>query len=653
MQLRWVILATVLPLTAWGQIVAPSGQGPSPNLPQISPHAVGDEAQADAHFAAGRYSQAADEYAALLRREPDNPALLLKYGDALNQIASMEMQNLSRARHAWERAVEKDPSLVEGHRRLMNLWIELADLSPSTRGVYLNKARDSAEAILRHDPLDRRARFVQQLVPIELYIAGSAADPQRVVDAIDALQALAPTDPENPDIPFTIARGQARLALDAMKLLQREETQRLATAAVATMDDALKQRPRNPGLLWRKAQVLHTLIALGASEEDDASTRDSRLQQHARINELATAAFNLASRDDPELVPMAQYAAAMQHRVGFTDAAETIYRKVLETHPEENTVKLQLVEILRQDPSRSEEMIELLEQVARPPKPRAGLAGMIALETQHRAQIALVDARLESYLIARESGDPGAAAMLPAIEEDLERLRKRQGDTPNMLRLRGKMQLFKGEYSTAAETLNRALLRATEPSDRLRYEIMYLLARTFQKQGRGEDAEKLYTEIVDRLDYPPARKELARLLLERKSYPEARPHIESLRKTSGADPEVLKLQVTMLEWESRGDPAAMRDLLERMPEDAIDSRLHKARLALMAGHPTITRRLVEPLYQQYHDDARLAVLLANATEAGGDIPGALAVLQEYVGRHPNVPAVKKVIARLEATGKTP
>lgn len=631
---------------ASAQIVAPNRNAPAPNinLPQQNNAGV-TEADGDRLYAERKFILALQAYAAVLSRK-ESPGVCVKLGDTFNQISADDVSNLYKARDSWDRAVKLDRNFVPARRRLLDLWLEMADLSPGTRGQYLVRARDEAEAILRVDPNDPRALFALQLIVAELYIAGSSADSARVEEAIAALQQLQTAQPDNADIPFTIARAQSRLAIDAAKLGDTAGAEQLAKDAVAVMEAAVAKN-RSPALLWRQAQILANIAARGATMNEADASRDARARSLAQVALLATTAFDLAKPDDIEYVGMAQFAAAMHQRAGNVDSAEQVYKKALEKRPSEPVMILQLVDLIRSDPSRQDEVIKLTEAAAAPPKLQPGLRGMLAKESQQRAAVGLVDLRLEKYYAAKEKNEAAAEAMIPAIETDLNKLFQQQGASPNLMRLRGKLQLFRGNVDAAIETLNRGLARVTDSNDRLRYDIMYLLGRAYQRQNKAAEAEKMYAQIIDRIDFAPARIELARLLIGREAYPAARPHIEALAKTNGDNPEVIQMQMVMLQWEGRGDSDALDALLDKMPEDDAAMKVQKVRVAIAARRAAIALRVILPLYEQYRDDSRLVQLVAAAYEVDGKKAEALTALKEYDARRPNIDAVKKMIARLE------
>lgn len=644
--LRTASTILLLCSAASAQIVAPNRNAPAPNinLPRQNNSGL-SAADGDRLYAEGKYAAALQAYSAAMGRG-ESSEICLKLGDTFNQLTAEDVPNLYKARDMWDRASKLDKNSLPARRRLLDLWLEMADLSPGTRGQYLVRARDEAEAMLRIDPNEPRALFAQQLIVAELYIAGSSADTARVEEAIAALQKLEAAQPDNADIPFTIARAQCRLAIDAAKLGDTAAAARLSREAMAVMEAAVA-KTKSPAMLWRQAQILANIATRGAMMGEADATRDAQARGIAQVAMLATAAFEAAKADDPEFVPMAQFAAAMHQRAGNVDSAEQLYKKALDQRPNEPVMILQLIELIRADASRQDEVIKLYSAAAAPPSLRPGLRGMLAKESQQRAAIGLLDLRLEKYFAAKEAGDANAEALIPAIEAELVKLQNQQGMTPNLLRLRGKMNLFRGNLDAAIETLNRALTRVTDSNDRLRYEIMYLLGRAYQRQDKKSEAEKMYAQIVDRIDFAPARIELARLLIGREAYPEARPHIESLAKTNGDNPEVIQMQMVMLEWEGRGDSAALDALLDKMPEDDAAMKVQKVRVAIAARRAPIALRVILPLYEQYRDDSRLVQLVAAAYDIDGKRAEALAALKEYDARRPNIDAVKKMITRLE------
>jgi hypothetical protein len=163
-----------------------------------------------------------------------------------------------------------------------------------------------------------------------------------------------------------------------------------------------------------------------------------------------------------------------------------------------------------------------------------------------RANLLSADLEVDLYREAAEHGrDADATRLLQSIEATLANLPDSERQRPPSLRVEAKLQLFKKETARAIETLERALTIATDPTDRTRYEIMYLLAGAHQLDHNNSAAEKLYDQIIEYVDYPPARIELVRLLLARRAFDDAERHLVVLRQADPENDEVKKLDQAM------------------------------------------------------------------------------------------------------------
>jgi tetratricopeptide (TPR) repeat protein len=596
----------------------------------------------------GKYEDAIEAYAKAIRLKDNDPMIWVKLGDAHNYLSGDDINNLHKARGVWENAITQDPKLIEAHRRLLDFWKQWGSaMAGAGRATYLDRAADSARGILRIKPDDKEARFVVQEAVIVSWLSGAAVDPQKVDDAISELRKLQSDDPENPNIPFTLARAQIRQAEDALRRNDRDQATIHLDDAVKTMDDAIAARPEDPALILRKAYILAE-IGPRAEQDKDQTGYKAKLQElNKQVAELAEKARQAMKPEDEDYLNTWIFSSIMQQRIGNGEAGEQMLRDLVKNKPEEILPRIQLAELIRSDPERRQEALDLLTTPLPAGKLKPGVPGQVVRDLERRALLGATDIRLDFYSIAKDKGENEKAdALLKQVEEDLNKIAAKEPDSPRMLRVRGKKELYTRDMVACVQTLRRALTIATDPNTSTRYEIMYLLAGAFQITQQTGEAEKLYREMVERVDYPPARLELARLLLQKRSYEEARGHLAQLKQQQPKNPEVLKLELALADLEGKKDTEAAAKRFQDLPEATDGERLAKGRLALAAGFYDETIRIMTPLYESARDNVQYLLPIANAHEMKKELDRTTALLEEFAKRHPENLLVKDYLMRL-------
>lgn len=599
-------------------------------LPSIQ---EGDQAMKD-----GRYQDAIDAYAKAIRLKDTDPMVWVKLGDAHNMLSADDINNLYKARGVWENAIQQDPRLMDAHQRLLKFWMDWGSAAAgASRTTYLDRAADAARGILRVAPDDKLARRVIQEAVVESWLSGAAVDQQKIEDAITELRKLQTEDPTDPEIPFAIARAQAQQGFDAMRRNDRQQATILLDEAVKTMDDAIAANPQSGAMLIRKAQLLSGIGPRVEQDKDESALKQKIGKLNEDIAALAEKARELIQPTDTEFVQTWVFSALMQQRIGKLDRAEEILSELVKNRPEEIVPRIQLADLLRTDNARWQDALNLVTSL--PPsatQAKGGVQGQVARGAETRALLMAADIRLDLFIQARGQNDSKTAdALFKQIEEDLTKIAAKDPDNPNLLRVRGKKELFNNELVACVQTLRRALTIATDPNDKTKYEIMYLLARAFQVTQQTGEAEKLYREMIDRVDYVPARIELARLLLFKRSLDEAAGHIATLKQQQPKNPEVLRLELALAEMQNKSDNVAASKRLADLPEGTDREKTDKARIALAVNQPDEALRLMQPVYDANRDKPEYAIAVAAALNQKKEIDKAIDVLSEFSKRHPD------------------
>lgn len=608
----------------------------------------------DAAMQAGEYEKAVKEYAEAIRLKDIDPMVWVKLGDAHSYMAADDSQSLLKARQVWESIVTTNPKFLVGQQRLLKLYQDLSDATAGTnRTRHLENVNTTAQAILRISPQDNEARFLVHGVVIEAWLAGQPTSPDKVDDAVTELRKLQTEQPENAEIPFTISKALTFKAYESMRGGDREQAKQLFDEAIKVMDDALVARPDDPKLLFRKAQVI---LNVGPRVEAVVDRNDPAYREKSK--QLAQEAAVLCERslaglkpEDEEFLSTARAAALMHQRSDQGDLAEKTLRYAMEKRPDDISTRLQLVELLRagQDQSRLTEAVALITEVPANSKPEPGIRGIQAREAQYGVSAMLADMKLDQYM-SSTTKDAAAQALLKESEDALTKLISREPNSPRVLRIQGKLQLFQGKAVEAVQTLNKALGQAND-GERTYFEIKYLLGRAYQLTGQNGEAEKLMREIADRLDYMPAQLELCRLLLTKRDIPGATKLITALKAKAPKSPEVISLEMALNEQvSSTRDPEVFRKQFETLPEGTLPEKNRKASIAMAGEMYAEAVRLAEQVYKERKDERAVIFLLASAYDKNGQTKEGIAALKEFIGRHPESPGLRTLLAQLE--GKT-
>ncbi|MCS7033208.1 MAG: tetratricopeptide repeat protein, partial [Phycisphaerae bacterium] len=611
---------------------------------------AGDKAMAE-----GAYEKAIEAYASAIKLNDNDPMVWVKLGDAHNYLAAEDMQNLLKARSVWEAVITANPRLLPAHQRMLKFCREFAEAAPgASRVQWLDRAAETAKAILRINPQDKEAQFVVHQAAIDGWLAGAPTPPERISESISELRKLQQEQPENYEIPFAIARALAQQGFQAVQRGDRNEATMLFDEATKVMADAVAARPDDPHLLLRQAQLI---VGIGPRLEQQIDRNEALIREKSRqvaqeASVLLDKALKLMNPDHEDYVPCAQYAALMRQRLDKVDEAETILREALARRPDEMVLRVQLADQIRTQPGRLEEALQFLSEAPPPGPARPGVAGQLARDAERRGILLLSEMKLDLYWTLRDQDPTRAAQLLKEAEEGHAKLASREADAPRVLKLKGKLELFRGNGVGAVQTLNRALTQVgTDPNDRTAFEIKYLLARAYQLTGQSGESEKLMREIVERLDYFPAQVELTRLLLQRGDTDGALKQLQSLNLKQPNSQEVISLWLAYEDIVSREqDPTKFKELFASLQERTPAEKMYKARIAYAGQLYAEAVALLEQVYKERPDDRTAVALLARSYQKNRQTDVAIRTLEDFIQRHPDSPGLRVVLEELR--GKT-
>jgi tetratricopeptide (TPR) repeat protein len=583
-------------------------------------------------MAAGDYEAAEKSFSRALEISPRDASVWLARGDAYNHMTARDPDNIKRAQLLWNRALEIEPANRQALERLTRFHYSALDLpageNPAAR---IQQGRDYAVRLAQVAVDDPRAAALPHLFTIRGWLWGVEADPQKLDDAIAALTTISQQIPSDADLPYYIARAHVHRAQAAARLNDRAEADRLYTLAANVMDAAIQAQPDNPAMHARAAYVFSLLSAAWDAGQTSETLKASYLP---RIREQLDRASAVVKPQDAEYVDIHLAWARASLQDGDRAAAETKLRNLNQALPDNQRVRLELADLLRQVRPGREQALKLLELPIVPAQAE-GIEGLRSGDLEVQTLLMRADLRLD---MASGADPEPQQALLAAAADDLAKasaLIPQREEHPMVLRLQGKTQRIKGDLVAAIQTLTKAMaLLEQRNQERELYETMDLLARCYYDSRQTGQARALLEKILTRVPgHLPSRLLMAQVLLRENSVSQAEPHIAFLEQRLPDAPDVIKLRLLTLDRAK--DQARIRELLARLPEQTRRERLEKAVTAAVVGMRDESERLLIAVLAADPADLEASVALAQLYIAQQRPDQAKALVNEALKAHPD------------------
>lgn len=507
---------------------------------------------------------AVKEYQTAVRLDPRNPALLVKLGDAIRLATRVDPDLVDKDKATWNMALEVDANYLPALQRLLDSYIEDAQIYQRP-WIYSN-IRTYASRIVAIDPSDAKAASHLQLSWLQAWFAGVETEPAQIDQSISELTKLYEKDPANIEIPFVVARAKFQKG-EALRAQGRvPDAKAIYNDLRLDLDKSVEKHSKDARFLARSAQLYQDLIVHFRS--DPVVQKDLL----TRRNQCLTAAQALVKQEDPQYWEVMTTVAGVAFRTQDTKLAEQIYRELLNLRPEDRTLRLALAQLLGNEANKRNEAIELLEKPI-PESNEVGVKVRFRAEIEQRTLQMLTSYRVDKLGMTREPKD--RTDLIEKVEKGLTEMFNRSGETPEYLKLKGKLEQAQGKYVDAVKSYNRSHEISEQMSRPTDDDLMYQLARTYLALNQTGEAKKILENIVSRYeDFKPARLLLARTLLDEANVGKADWHMRYLERNLPDDPQVTLLLLT--EARLRRDTSRIKDLYARLPEGNRDQTLSKA-----------------------------------------------------------------------------
>ena len=577
-------------------------------------------AAADAAAQAGDWEGAVGNYGRALSLGRGDPDLYVRYGIALEHRVGANPQNLKLAETAYQNALVVDPGNQPAARRLLDMYIQLADVEPSA--LVFGKLRDSAQKVAQLDPTDQRAVAYQHVAAILLSERGTGPVGQALNDEFDALAKFVRQDASDPNLPYYYGRGKVRLAAAALKDNDADRAAHLAQETASLLDAALALKGDSAELNWRASGLYAQLPRF-----DPAGATVYQDKAAAALSQ----ARSLVKPTDVRYADIQVFAAVSATAHQKLDDAETILRDLYTAQPTSAVAELQLAGFLGRMRGKR---IEAMAVLARPIT-GAELVGAGALRTRQQEEeriYQLARLQIDGYPI---TSDPAARQQLVAqIDANYKALADLIGtrDSSALLHLKAEIELIKGDPISAMATYRRALT-VMEHADVADADLMYRAALLEAKEGQSGEAEKLFIRVAElNPGFMGPQVALADQLLKENSPEKAQKYIDSAEKLDPNSPVVTQLRVRQLVQQRQLDAA--RAEYAKLPEADTVQQMEKAKSAMLLANPADAQRLLEPLQKKSPEDATITSSLVQAYIAGGQADQARALVDQGLARNP-------------------
>jgi len=591
-------------------------------------------AAGDAAARSGNWEAAAGNYARALSLGHGEPDLYIRYGVALEHRVWADPESLKQAEAAYENAMVVDPANLSAARHLLELFVQLAEVDPSSN--TFSKLRDYAAKVVQLDSSDQRAAAYQHAAAIMLSDAAPASAGRMLADDFAALEKTVRNDPSQSDLARYYASGKLRLAAKTLKMGDPDGAAQLAQQAGALFDAALAAKGDDPALNWRAANLFAQLPAF-----DPAGTAAYQAKAGAALDRART----LVTPSDPHYAEIQVAAAMAVLKHHQPDQAEAILRALFAAQPQNPLAELRLGDYLGLLPGKRVEAITVLT----PPITGGDEVGARALpaRTQEEERLYLLaNLRLESYQALKD--DAARQQLLNQVDDNYASLAKLVGNRESyaLLHLKAEIQQVKGSSIDAMGTYHQALA-AMERANAADFELMYHAGLLDALEGQSGEAEKLFLRVAAvNPTFVPPQLALADQYLEENSPEKAQSWIDSAQKLDPKLALVTQLRVRQLVEQQQLDAA--KAAYATLPEADASQQLEKARCALLVGDTAGATRLLEPLQKQSPDNPTIGTMLVKAYVAGDQKDRASAMIEAGLAKKPD--AVWLLILRQHLQG---
>ena len=548
----------------------------------------------------GRLADAAAEYQKAIGKDPKNAETYVKLGDTYGQLTRTDPFVVEKDKQNWSRALEVDPGYLPAMQRLLGAYLEESQLWRAPAGY--GRVKDMSSRILQFDPTDNQARASLNIATLQGWLAGVETATREIAESMTALGLLMEKDPTNVDVPYILSLGKVRQGIDAKRDSRDGEAKLLLAEAEQVMQRAVDSNPQNPTFHLRRAQVLLEISSRYVSDVD------TRKKFRALATDALARAQELVKPEEVIYGDVSMMAATLAAQDLQLDKAEKILRDLLARRSDDRGVRIALARLISSNSAKRAEAISLLDAGVTEDNSLMGARLRFRTEMEVQAQVLLAGLRIDSLVVAQS--DDEKKDLQDKIDNGIKDIHNRSGETPEYLKLKGRLCQVNNQFVEAIQTYTRAVAMNTQMNRAKDDDLLFQLARVYVAAQQTGEARTILMDLIGRHEsFIPGRLLLARVLLAEGRADEATPHLKYLETNAGKVPEVIALLVVA----AKKDPAKSKVMLGQLPETNRAESVAKARLAMDADDLGMARRLTASILNTNAGDeeaAQLAIQVA-------------------------------------------
>ena len=589
----------------------------------------------------GRLSDAAEEYKIAIGLDRRNPEVYLRLGDVMRQLTRTDPALVDKDKTYWTMALEADPSYLPAMQRLLDGYLEDAQLYSNPQ--VFSRIRDICARTLSIDPTDSRAKANLHIAWVQSWLAGVETSPQQIEESLRELASLQERDPSNFDVPFMIARAKISMANKFMGEERTKEASDAIMQAEGAMQQAITANPENPRIHLRNGQVMLEIASI--YRRDNVKRKQFRALGTASL----TRAQELVKNDESAFLEVNMAAAMVAHQDQKTELADKIYREMLARFPDDLSIRIALAQLMASDPSKRQDAISLLEDNVNDDTSLIGARVRLRADMVLRSQLVLAGLRIDALAAAKT--DEEKKEIQDKINTHLTEIYNKQGEAPEYLRLKGRLYQAQNLFVDSIQTYSRAaamLAQLGRPQDD---DMMYQLARVYILARQTGEARAILEDLVRKYDvFMPARILLCRVLLDEGSLDKAAPHLKYLEQNAPDDPQVTALLLASA-GKQQEDDAKTKERLAKIPEGSRAEKLAKARVAMESGQISESNRLANQLLAEKPGDEEAAQIAIQTLMRENKSEDARKLVETALSANPDSRSLKLIKVQLGGSGE--
>ncbi len=590
----------------------------------------------DAHYEAGEFQDAGEDYARAVNHERTNIIWLEKWLDAVTKSTpeteveykkaynNYYLQILGQIAQLQEYDVEPQRAYLDAVYRQNKLagagppsWTRFVDIvTEAYERVDAPESEDERESLRRYRGLARL--WLISMLPEE------GANRR---DALEDLEAAAAADPDDMESAIGVVRWHVLEWASLRNTRRTQETHEALDRVQEEIDRLLVKHPNNPAILITNLEVR---LDQAISSETEIPERLAAVNKLKGSEAVIIEALEKADPDDIDidLLGRLRRILVLLRPEQVSDVTLRLTDRMLKQSPN-NAQLVRHRGALLAELGRYEEAIDVFQKIVDMPDLPVSLDGLIlrslredAIYQQAQSWLSIHDQQKAEGNVATAT----AALEQAKIKRDAIAQRMTQGEDSRVaLLLDSKLALAEENYPVAIARLTE-LDERTADTESLKLEALRLLGHSLEETNRNGAALVQYQRILSLQSVNiPAMIDAARVHLKLHDRTQAIAMIDRALKLRVNDDRLLAIRNSYANQDSDIEEITDPLLLQMI---ALSEKADQ--------DPDLARRELNAMLKEHPKDSRLMARLLSIEAAHGEMSSLMAIADDAVERFPNV-----------------